>query len=538
MIKFIKKYKMIFIISLVMLLLSFIVILFNKNFSSETKDYSSNNYYVKYDNSWSIKSKDDNHIILSHGKGKLSFNIYELDSEKVYLDIDSLIDDIRYEIEKNNESYHLLSKKSTHITKNNFSGYWLLYEDETKNVKIGIYKEGSKLVIIKFEANIKYFDMLLDSVNYIIYNFTLLDKDYSLGEELSIKTSEFELVDKNPQYQGLDKTYTEEIANNNYLVNFNIPINYQSLNYNSSLGVYHYIAFGDYLANSYINVNIYIRNVYEYLQQEIYGDYGKYNAYKKNKDFKENLMLYGLYENDKQVYLYRNSYITESPLGDSKYENVLLIQPLDRNHTMTVEFANRNSEISKELIDSFKINYIKNYSSYVKGEVVDNNYICYLKKKGSALNKGYDIKISIPKDFREVDYKSNIYEIRNFGKDYNIDDDIFAYDVRYSMDYTDTFAIKQENAYIKSHKMYGKYQEMKYEGTIKINNYDVKLYSGYYVELTNGLYSKQIVSNVKILTYRLLDDKVLSVKIRGNDRKIDNNFVKQIISFEIIEENS
>jgi hypothetical protein len=42
-----------------------------------------------------------------------------------------------------------------------------------------------------------------------------------------------------------------------------------------------------------------------------------------------------------------------------------------------------------------------------------------LKKKGSALNKGYDIKISIPKDFREVDYKSNIYEIRNFGKDYN-----------------------------------------------------------------------------------------------------------------------
>ena len=538
MMNFIKKYKMIFIISIIMLLLSFAVIIFYKNFSSETKDYTTDNYYVKYDNSWSIKSRDDNHIVLSHGKGNLSFNIYELDSEKVYLDIDSLIDDIRYEIEKNNENYQLLSKKSTHITKNNFSGYWLLYENETKNVKIGVYKEGSRVVIIKFEANVKYFDMLLDSVNNIIYNFTLLDKDYSLGDELSIKTSEFELVEKNPQYQGLDKTYTEEIANNNYLVNFNIPINYQSINYNSNLGVYHYIAFGDYLANSYININIYLSNVYEYLQREIYGDYGKYNGYKKNKDFKENLMLYGLYENDKQVYLYRNSYTVESPLGDSKYENVLLIQPLDRNHTMTVEFSNRNSEISRELIDSFKINYIKNYSSYVKGEVVDNNYVCYLRKRGSVLSKGYDIKVSIPKEFKEVDYKTNIYEIRNFGKDYNYDDDIFAYDVRYSLDFNETFAIEQENSTINARKKYGKYQEMKYEGAIKINNYDVKLYSGYYVESTNGLYSKHIVSNVKILTYKLPDDKVLSVKIRGNDKKIDNDFVKQIISFEIIEENS
>ena len=416
--------------------------------------------------------------------------------------------------------------------------YWLLYENDDNNIKIGIYKDASRLVIIKYEANIKYFDMLLDSANNIIYNFTLLDKDYSLGDELSIKTSEFKLVDKNPQYQGFDKTYTEEIANNNYLVNFNLPINYQNINYNSYIGTYHYIAFGDYLSSSYINVNIHLSNLYEYLQRNIYGEYGKYTSYKEYKDYKEDLMLYNLYDNDKQVYLYKNSYTTESSIGNTKYENALLIQPLDRNHTLVVEFSNKNSEISKELINCFKINYIKNYSSYVKGEVIGDKYVASLKRKGSILNKGFEVKISIPKEYREVDRGFNIYEARYFGKDYDYDNDMYLNIVEYGTYNTEDFVIKEMNSYIDSRKKYGKFQELKYEGTIKINDYDMKLYSGYYTEKTDGFYSKLIVSNVKILTYRLTDDKVLSVKIQGNGNKIDNEYVKQIISFEIIEEKS
>ena len=538
MMKYIKKYKMVIIISLVMLLLSFIMIIINKNLRDDKKEFTNDNYYLLYDNSWNIKKQEENSILLSHGKGNLSFNIYELDSDKVYLDIDSLIDDIRYEIEKNNANYQLLSKKSSNITKNNFNGYWLLYENDDNNIKIGIYKDASRLVIIKYEANIKYFDMLLDSANNIIYNFTLLDKDYSLGDELSIKTSEFKLVDKNPQYQGFDKTYTEEIANNNYLVNFNLPINYQNINYNSYIGTYHYIAFGDYLSSSYINVNIHLSNLYEYLQRNIYGEYGKYTSYKEYKDYKEDLMLYNLYDNDKQVYLYKNSYTTESSIGNTKYENALLIQPLDRNHTLVVEFSNKNSEISKELINCFKINYIKNYSSYVKGEVIGDKYVASLKRKGSILNKGFEVKISIPKEYREVDRGFNIYEARYFGKDYDYDNDMYLNIVEYGTYNTEDFVIKEMNSYIDSRKKYGKFQELKYEGTIKINDYDMKLYSGYYTEKTDGFYSKLIVSNVKILTYRLTDDKVLSVKIQGNGNKIDNEYVKQIISFEIIEEKS
>ena len=118
-------------------------------FIYDTDHVYDNDYYsVSYDGSWHIIKNVEDELKLSHGKGSLTFNIMELDDNKLYLDIDSLIYDIKYDIEKENNSYKLLSQEKTYWTKNHFLCYSYLYENNSDNVKVSIYKDGKYLVII------------------------------------------------------------------------------------------------------------------------------------------------------------------------------------------------------------------------------------------------------------------------------------------------------------------------------------------------------------------------------------------------------
>ena len=527
--KFYNKYRMPIIIVAFILGLGFILsfaylILFDK----DTK-YQNDYYVVTYDGSWRITEKESNKLVLSHGKGNISFDIIELNDNKIYLDIDSLIDDIKYDIEKNNSTYKLLSKEQTYITKNQFLGYAYLYENNDNNVKVCVYKDSKYIVIITYEANKKYFDMLLDSANNIIYNFLLQDKKYDLSEKLEItygKITYSESVD----YKNLTDTKVEEIANNNYLVNYSIPKNYQSSRYYSLSGSYSYKGFNDYLKSSTLTVNIYRKNIYEYIKDDTVDSlYQKYNEIRSNKNFKENIEKV----EDKDDYIYKNSYIVPSSLGDNFYENVELIYSLDKKHILVVVFENKNASVSKELVDSFTINYFKNISSYIKREEKDNKLVSYLKLKDTINNQETTINLRLPLDYSEIDEKKNIYERRSFVYDYNENIENYRYSVKYQIFSDEKYALNDVKSLIENNKNNGKYQVLASEGNKKINEKDFKVYKGSYTASSGLFYEKTYVSNIKLLIYRLSSDKVLSIMIVGNNIGINDDIITSLTSFDV-----
>ena len=212
---------------------------------------------------------------------------------------------------------------------------------------------------------------------------------------------------------------------------------------------------------------------------------------------------------------------------------MVLIYPLDRNHILVIEFANRNTSVSKELLNSFNINYTRNYSSYIKNSIEDNKIVSYIKGKEKTNNPEYNIKIMVPTSFKEIDTKSNIYQYRKYGKDYDYDIDDYKYLINYEINPSESSAIKQVDSYIDLRKTNGNYQTMKYEKTMTINDLSIKVYGGYYVNKSSGFYSKKYNSDVKLLTYKLANDTILSVKIQGNNVKINQNMINEFISFAI-----
>ena len=337
------KYRIPCGIILLLLGIGFILSFFYLFIYDTDHEYNNDYYSVSYDGSWHIVKASDEKLVLSHGKGSITFNIIELNDNKIYLDIDSLIDDIKYDIEKENTSYKLLSQEKTYLTKNHFLGYSYLYENKDKDIKVSVYKDGKYLVIITYEAGINYFDMLLDSANNIIYNFKLLEKKYDLSFKLEDMNGKI-VFSESSDYKNLDDSYIEEIANNNYVVNYSIPKKYQRTRYYSLSGSYTYNGFNDYLKSSKLTVNIYNRNIYEYIKDDSSDSlYQKYNEYRNNEKYKENIEKL----DKKEDYIYKNSYVIPSTLGDNFCENVELIYSLDNNHILVVVFENKNASISR-----------------------------------------------------------------------------------------------------------------------------------------------------------------------------------------------
>ena len=491
-------------------------------------DFNNDYYSVSYDGSWHIIKTNEEKLVLSHGKGKLTFNIQELSDNKVYQDIDSLIDDIIYDIEKNNSNYKLLSKEKIYLTKNHFLGYSYLYENKGNNVKVSIYKDSKYIVIITYEADSKYFDMLLDSANNVIYNFKLQEKKYDLEEKLEITNGKINFS-QSSEYKSLDDNYTEEIANNNYLVNYTIPKAYQSSRYYSLSGSYSYKGFSDYLKSSNLSVNIYKRNIYEYIKDDTNDSlYQKYNKYRENDKYKENIEKV---DKNKDNYIYKNSYIIPSNLGDNFYENVELIYSLDRNHILVVVFENKNVSVSRELIDSFKINFYQNISSYINREESDNKLVSHLKLKGITSTNEIDVKIVLPISYKEVGHNSNVYEKRVFASDYDDINEIYKYNVEYQIYSNEKYAINDMNTLINTNKNNGKYTNLTLEGNSKYNDKEFKVYKANFTSKGGLFYEKTYTSNTKLLIYKLSSDKVLGIKIRVNNDNINNELINELTNF-------
>ena len=292
------------IISIVILFVAALIILLYFN-NIKFKEIDNNVYYVKYDNTWKLKSAEDDKIIFQNNDSIFTIQISKFDDEHKYANITELFDEIVYSIKEQNPSYKLLTSKKGTITKNSASGYKLLYENDDNQVMLWLYNEDDKLIVASYEAPNKYFDILLDSVNNILYNFNLKEEKYDLTSELDIKFSEIEYGTNEEIDKELTGVKSYEIANNNYQVNYSIPSSFALDRFNSSLG--YFSMKKDYSSPS-INLSAQVekRNIYESIKY-IYESVKYYREDDGNnyKDYKE---VINKFDSEYDSYVYKIDY--------------------------------------------------------------------------------------------------------------------------------------------------------------------------------------------------------------------------------------
>jgi len=135
-------------------------------FSYSNNNDSDGQFTVKYDNSWKRSATEE--FKLKHKKTGSILKIQSKVLEEKYVDtdLDEIVDDIVYSIEKQNEDYKLINMSKTDNKK--YENYSYLYEKKKKQVLVSIYKKNNKIVIAYYQADSQIYDIVLDSVDTIL----------------------------------------------------------------------------------------------------------------------------------------------------------------------------------------------------------------------------------------------------------------------------------------------------------------------------------------------------------------------------------
>lgn len=549
-----KKYKIAIIIALSILLIGILCLILFNILSSKSIALNEKNYNLKYDSSWKVKEKKDNYISLNHKSSKslLKIEIITLDKEYKYTDIDDLIDEIIYNVDEQNKNYKLISKQKDTFTKYEFKGYKLLYETEAEQTMIMTFKKSDKLIVASYEAKNKYFDMLLDSVQNIVYNFNTADETFELKNSIKKESSKISYS----KSEDLDKIITKnkeyEIAHNNYKVIYEVPSVFELSDFNTESNYFNLKGYDK--GQMTISTYIYNKNVYEYLNKDnLVNVYQNYKMYKKDKDisdFKEQVSELDSKYSDS--YIYKNSYKTNAIKYNDKLEaesykrtdeNIELIYSLNRNHILIVVIDSEGIPITKKLIDSIKIKSVANYSSYTKNKVENGYRIAELQKyidyKKEKVN---NIIIKLPEDYKEIDRTTNnLYSERYFGLNYDEKEELYDYVIHYKFSTTKDVAKNVELLNAKFKDSYGECNNYQQVGDITINDKQFIEYVGGYTDLggipfTNINRYKYYV-HYKALFYKLNDESYLIIEILGNGKEISDDIVNQATNFEAKEKN-
>ena len=306
-----KNYKLTIVTALIVLLVGFcfLVILSLSTRNSSLKKVDEEYYSFQYDRTWKLKQKKKDLIMLKHKSGsKITIQISELTNESKYSSIDDLIDELSYTIQDQNKSYKLISKKEEILTNSNYDGYSLLYENDKEQVMVSTYKKSDKLVTIRYEAINTYFDILLDSVHNIINHLNIKDKKFDLKNAIKLETKNI-TYNKNDKFdKKISNNETYEISSNNYYVKYSIPNNFSRTAIDSTIGMFK-LKYEE--ENISLTVNIYNRNIYEYLDKEESSVYNNYSYYheKGNDDYSNFKESISKLDGNLLGYIYKNSYL-------------------------------------------------------------------------------------------------------------------------------------------------------------------------------------------------------------------------------------
>ena len=543
-----KKYKSILIPALIIILIGIIVlfIILNSINNSSLKTVDKKSYSFKYDKSWKIKETEEDTITLKHNSNsEIEIQIINLNSEYEYFSIDELIDEILYNIENENAEYKLLSKKTDTITKYQFKGYKMLYENKDNQVMVTTFKKSDKLVIINYKAKIEYFDILLDSVHNIIYNFNLKEDTFSLKNNLKLNTTEINYSKEDSLNKILKDKETYEIASNNYYVKYTIPSNFKLNSLNSTYNNFTFENLDD--KDITMNVSIMSVNIYEYLNKDnslnVYGDYKLYKTNKDYKNFNESLSVL---ESNYDSYIYINSYeYTKAIKYNDNYEmeeynrkdeNIMLIYALNKNHILTIEISAKGIGITEKLINMIDIESSKNYASYISSDKEDGYILSSLKRFEDYKKENVEtINIKIPDKYIEFDKGDNIYKYRYYGLNYDYDMEMYDYEINYTLTSSN---VEQQVKNINNtfSTTYGDYNYLTYSSDLTLNGKKFKVYSGGYTNLGGILFTNtnriRYYINKKVLFYELSNEGYLIIEVSGNGKEISDEILNEVTNFE------
>lgn len=547
-----KKYKISILIAFIIILIGSIgLILFNLKLNSELKFVDTSNYSLKYDKSWKVKEEKENYIILNHksSKSKLKIEIIELDKEYKYSTIDDLIDEIIYNISNQNKTYKLISNHNDTFTKMEFNGYKLLYEVDNEQVMINTYKKSDKLIFISYEATNEYFDILLDSVQNIIYNFNTVDEQFNVKNNLKLDTTEMKYSSSEELDNILDEKKEYEIGDKNYKVVYSLPSSFELSSFNTTSNYFNLRNIED--ASMSLSVYIYNKNIFEYLDKDnITNVYKNYNSYKTDDeytDYEEQISKLDTEYND--TYIYKNSYTKdatrytgnfEKETYKKKYENAEIIYSLNKNHILVISIKANDISITEKLIKSIVVKNIENYSSYTKSTIKDNYLNAELKRyEGYDKNNILKINIKLPDTYKEIDKANNLYEERYFGLNYDEEKELYDYIVHYRL--TSTYSNDINGQLDILHTMFSKaYGDYNYYEKIGDNQYNDKLFEVYQGGYTNlggipftNINRYRYYINHQALFYKLENGGYLIIEIKGNGKEISDAIIKEATNFEI-----
>lgn len=155
--------------SLTFLLAIFLVILWIIFFKNRTylKEYESKYISFNYDSTWKINKKDTYSVSLTHKTNSfIDIKATKMGSYYTNGDLNRIVSEVKYEIEKQNVNYKLLKEedKSTDLKEI----YRVLYENGDNQALIVIIKGDNYVYVINCIGKNQYFDMLFDSFNNIV----------------------------------------------------------------------------------------------------------------------------------------------------------------------------------------------------------------------------------------------------------------------------------------------------------------------------------------------------------------------------------
>ena len=544
MIKIIKKYKMFFLGLLVVLILGIIglTLLFHNQNDALLK-YQNKNYIARYDKSWTIIQKEKNKIKLKHGsQANLTIDILTLEEDNRYLDVNDYIDTIIDDITKQNKEYKLIEKQEDNVTKNAYKGYKLLFESKDYQAMVVIAKKADQLLIFNYEAKSKYFDLILDSAQNIIYNFDTIEPKLSLATKIDLKTNKVVYKDNQDLEKLLDKTQEINVIDNNYNVTLSIPSIMHDFNMDTRWPDYIYEHEGDLTKDIHLYAAILNYNMYEQINPDskystMYDYYDLIkdeDEYSDVKDYLEQTKI-----SNRKAYIYKVSYKAQYITSKEYYtkERYEIIVELDNNHLLQIKLDATDIEIPKKFIAMLKIKKVKNYAKYIDSKIEGNYRIAYLKQYfNSTHDKILNIKLQLPKSYDEIDkgYGQNFNEKRNFGKD-NTENMGYKIEMEYQIQSSIESAENLGKSNLESYNKRNNYNEFKYKEDINLNNKTFKLYEGGYNDHTEELFAEdrsEYYTDVKYLVYT--DENVtLSILIKGKGVEVNQDILNELTNFEI-----
>lgn len=171
-----KKKKLLRGVSLTFLIAILLVILwiiFFKN-RSYTREYDNKYFSFKYDTTWKVSKEESSSVSLVHKTDSIvDIKINNLGSNYLNSEIEQIVSEIKFDIEKQNSNYKLLKEEKMSLTNYAYEGYKILYENGDSQSLIVILRNDNYVCIINYISNNVYFDMLLDSFQFILGSIKL-----------------------------------------------------------------------------------------------------------------------------------------------------------------------------------------------------------------------------------------------------------------------------------------------------------------------------------------------------------------------------